>query len=208
MSIVIHGNNFVPLQQGQEVQNVINSSGDDIMIKFNDHYFVPGQYLLYVEQLIQNNYTLSPSVNENINPNTWLKMWKHFTNYQQGNVVCCACGQRRANVGGHVILHNQQQNRRVNAGANSVCIIPICGRCNSQDANLTINTNIQAVKLFDYYNSYGEQFITYEEEHQIQITHIRLSQRILRHIQNVERNGNAFYGQIERQGRHGRQGRI
>lgn len=205
MSIVIHGNNFVGLQQGQVVQNVINSAGDTIMIKFNGRYFVANQYLSYIRQLIENGHIIDPLVNQNITPTSWLKVWKHFTNNQEARVMCCTCNQRRATVGGHAVLENQDP--RARRGFNSVFIIPICGRCNGQNENLNITRDIQAVKLFDYYSNYGESFITSEEEHGIRITHIEISQRVLQQIQNNEINGNADYGNIERQGRAGQQGR-
>lgn len=206
MSIVIHGNNFVNLQQGQFVQNVNGSAGDTITIKFNGYYFVPNQYYPYVRQLIRDACIINLEINHNIIPNSWLKVWKHFTNNTERNVVCCTCGIRNATVGGHVILNNPGQISRINRGSNSVFIIPICGVCNGQNRNLTIFRNIRGVKLFDYYSSYGEEFILESEEHGIRITHIYIEPPILQHIQNVEANGNANYGHIERNGREGQMG--
>lgn len=204
MSIVIHGNNFIKLQQGQVVQNVINSAGDTITIKFNGCYFVPNQYLSYVRQLIVNGHIIAPPVNQGITPNSWLKVWKHFTNNQEARVMCCVCNERTARVGGHAILENQA--RRVGRASNSVFIIPICRRCNRQNRNLNITRDIKAVKLFDYYNNYGERFITHYKEHEIQITRIEILRQILQQIQNTEQNGNVHYGHIELQGREGQEG--
>ncbi len=208
MSIVIHGNNFVELQQGQVVKNVTESSGDTVTIKFNRRYFLANQYFSYIRQLIENGHIVTPSVNQNITPTSWLKVWKHFTNNQEARVMCCTCNQRRATVGGHAVLGNQYP--RAGRGLNSVFIIPICGRCNRQNRNLNITRDIRAVKLFDYYSNYGKSFITGEEKYGIRITHIEISQRTLQKIQNNEINGNADYGNIDQPviaGQQGRQGR-
>lgn len=205
MSIVIHGDNFVELHQGQVVQNVNGSKKDTIMIKFNERYFVANQYLSYISQLIDKGHIIIPSVNQNISPTSWLKVWKHFTDNREEGVMCCTCNQRRAKVGGHAVLGNQYP--RARRGLNSVFIIPICKRCNRQNGSLNITRDIRAVKLFDYKNNYGESFITIEEEHSILITHIEISQRVLQQIQNNEINGNAHYGNIDQRGRVGPQGR-
>ncbi len=208
MSIVIHGDNFVGLRRGQAVENVIKSSGDTVTIKFNGRYFVANQYLLYISQLIENGHIITPSVNQNITPTSWLKVWEHFTDNREEGVMCCTCNQRLASVGGHAVLENQGSGAK--RGVNSVFIIPICGSCNGQTGNLNITRDIQAVKLFNYYNyhnNYGESFITSEEEHGIQITHIEILQQVLKQIKDNEINGNAHYGNIERQGRAGQQGR-
>lgn len=211
MSIVIHGNNFAELRHGEIVQNVNDSANDNPIIKFCGHYFTPHQYSLYAEQLIRDGYDIDPLINQNITPNSWINVWKHFTN-NHNNVGCCTCNKEYATVGGHAVLRNQE--RRVRHGSNSVFIIPICEKCNGQNENLQIRGDIQAVRLFDYYNDYGEKFITHIEEHGIQITHKEILPRVLQHIQEVERNGHARYGEVLREGRegregqHGRQGRI
>lgn len=206
MSIVVHGNNFVNLQQGQAVQNVISSSDDHINIYFNGRYFVSGQYWTYVRQLMENRHIIDPPVNQGINPSSWLNVWRHFTDNQEENVMCCTCNRRHAEVGGHVILENQGQNRVVGVGDNSVCIIPICKVCNGQNVNLNIRRDIRAVRIFDYYNSYGEVFVTEYEEHMLRITHIEISQQILQRIQDIIIGKYAHCGHIERQGRLGQEG--
>ena len=205
MSVVIHGDNFIELQQGQAVHNVDGSAGDTIIIKFNGHYFVPNQYSSYVRQLITNRHIVVPQVSQNITPSSWLGVWRHFTNQNPiERVICCACNERRATVGGHAVLGNQ--NREVEHGSNSVFIIPICGRCNGQNENLNINRDIQAVKLFDYYNGYyGDSFIT-DNEYRIRITHIEISQQILQQLQDTEQDAGAHYGEIDQQGREGQAG--
>lgn len=213
MSIVIHGNNFTHLNQGRVVQNVIGSTDDKIMIKFDGHYFVPGQYKLYTDRLTEKGYAIVPPINQNANVNNWLGIWANFTENRM-DVMCCTCGQRPAKVGGHIILENNQaQNRRVAYGLNSVFIIPICEICNGQNGNLIINRDIDAVKLFDYHHSYGEKFSPFTN-HDIQSMCLLIPRQILRDIEENEINGNANYGEIVRQGKQGqqeqqgRQGRI
>lgn len=102
----------------------------------------------------------------------WLGQWKNATG-TQGVVYCCVCN-RKASVGGHIVLGDGQNTAHAPTdaasltGGNRVFIVPLCGTCNNSNNTGAMQvrnaTQILHLCAFNVDPRYDESRLTADSE--------------------------------------------
>lgn len=91
---------------------------------------------------------------------SWMRLWRDRTSTSVwANVVCCACGQTNATVGGHIVLGDgmREGDASIEAkdlkGGNRVFIAPICSGCNGNHSCFCSAYDVKILHLIAFYES-------------------------------------------------------